>query len=484
MSTTRKNHSDSSACPTRRLGRRGFLKGAAVLAVPCLVPSRVLGRDGQTAPSGRITVGLIGHGAMGRGHLLRLAGDPEVELLAVCDVDRLRREEALRRAGEIRSETRAAGTYRACKGYNDYRELFARPDIDAVVIATPDHWHTLQAIHAAKAGKDIYCEKPVSVTIGEGRRLVRTVRRFGRVFQTGTQYRSIPKIRAVCEFVRAGGLGKIKSAFTLWQNMAWTAPRFQSAAKHTDVQRIIRSYVPVNAYLPADPLPDGLDWDLWVGPASWQPYNRLYHVNPSPGVVPWAFAESFGTVSVTWFHSHAADVIQYALGMETQRAGRDHSSRQRPLPNPYLPVQQRRPAAPRGALATGDRPLQGRSGRGPLGRQFRRSLRGRARLADFHDHRRTPRRPAGTALPGNEAQKPRGDFGQWASRQLVRLHPATGHAQRVRGVGSSSGFARPPGNHRLQIAAVAKVGPGQGRVHRRRRSEPPAGPRLREPWYG
>jgi predicted dehydrogenase len=281
------------------------------------MPSRVLGREGQTAPSQRITVGLIGHGAMGHGHLSRLAGDPEVQVLAVCDVDRLRREDAKRRVEETYSAGRAAGTYRGCIPYNDYRELLARSDIDAVVIATPDHWHTLQAIDAAKAGKDIYCEKPVSVTIREGRRLVETVRRYGRVFQTGTQYRSIPKIRTVCEFVRAGGLGKIKAVFTLWQNLAGMAGRLRPYAQRLDVQSILASQVPVNAYLPAEPVPDGLDWDLWVGPAPWQPYQRLYHTNPSPGVVPWAFAEAFGTASVTWFHSHAADVIQYALGMES-----------------------------------------------------------------------------------------------------------------------------------------------------------------------
>jgi predicted dehydrogenase len=298
------------------IGRRAFLQGAAALAAPCIVPSWVLGREGQTAPSQRITVGLIGHGAMGHGHLLRLAGDPEVQVLAVCDVDRLRREEAQRRVEETYAAGRAAGTYHGCAAYNDYRELLARSDIDAVVIATPDHWHTPQAIDAAKAGKDIYCEKPVSVTIREGRRLVETVRTYGRVFQTGTQYRSIPKIRAVCEFVRAGGLGKIKAVFTLWQNMAWIAERFQPYAKLLDVERTVASPVPVNLYLPAEPLPDGLDWDLWVGPAPWQPYHPLYHTNPSPGVVPWGFAEAFGTASVTWFHSHAADVIQYALGMD------------------------------------------------------------------------------------------------------------------------------------------------------------------------
>jgi hypothetical protein len=299
------------------IGRRTFLQRAAALAVPCIVPSWVSGGEGPAAPSQRITVGLIGHGVMGHGHLLRLAGDPEVQVLAVCDVDRVRREEAQRHVEDAYAAGRAAGTRHACAAYNDYRELLARSDIDAVVIATPDHWHTLQSIDAAKAGKDIYCEKPVSVTIQEGRRLVETVRTYGRVFQTGTQYRSIPKIRAVCEFVRAGGLGKIKSVFTIWQNLAGMAERLRPYAQRMDVQRIVGSQVPVNAYLPAAPVPDGLDWDSWVGPAPWQPYHPLYHTNPSPGVVPWAFAEAFGTASVTWFHSHAADVIQYALGMES-----------------------------------------------------------------------------------------------------------------------------------------------------------------------
>jgi hypothetical protein len=299
-----------------RVGRRGFLKGAAALAVPALLPSWALGREDRPAPSERIRVGLIGHGTMGRGHLLRLAGDPAVEVPAVCDVDRLRREEAVRRVAEVCGELRGPGSYRAAQAYNDYRDLLARSDIDAVVIATPDHWHALQAIDAARAGKDVYCEKPVSVTIEEGRRLVRAVRRYGCVFQTGTQYRSNPTIRTVCEFVRGGGLGRIKSVFTLWQNMSWTAERFRPYTKWLDVPGTVGSFVPVNPYLPAEPLPDGLDWDLWVGPAPWRPYHRLYHVNPSPGVVPWAFAEAFGVASVTWFHSHAADVIQYALGME------------------------------------------------------------------------------------------------------------------------------------------------------------------------
>ncbi len=237
---------------------------------------------------------------MGRGHLHRLAGDREIQVLAVCDVDATRREEGKQHVEQTYA-ARANSKYDGCTAYNDYRELLARPDIDAVVIATPDHWHTLQAIDAVKAGKDVYCEKPISVTIQQGRRLVETVQRYGRIFQTGTQYRSIPTIRQVCEFVRAGGLGKVKSVFTLWSSLG---------------DNFGRSYAPVSPALASEPVPQGLDWDLWVGPAPWQPYNRAYHRNPVPGVVPWAFHEDFGAGAVTWYHSHAADVIQYALGME------------------------------------------------------------------------------------------------------------------------------------------------------------------------
>ena len=260
-----------------KISRRTFLATTATLAAAWYA-------HGKVAPSERITVGLIGLGVMGRGHLRRLTTDPSVQLVAVCDVDRVRREEAKQQAN--------------CAAYNDYRELLARPDIDGVVIVTPDHWHSLLAIHAAQAGKDIYCEKPVSLTIHEGRQMVETVRRYGRVFQTGTQYRSMPAIRRVCEFIRAGKLGRIKSVFTLWR-------------KEDD------SYVPGDPVLAAEPVPEGLDWNLWVGPAAWHSYNRRYHRYPPPGVVPGSFCEAFGAGAITGYHSHAADVIQYALGAET-----------------------------------------------------------------------------------------------------------------------------------------------------------------------
>ncbi|MHC4312450.1 MAG: Gfo/Idh/MocA family protein [Planctomycetota bacterium] len=197
---------------TRWMTRRQFLGCTAavsgIVAAPWIIPSSARGADGNVAPGNRITVGLIGHGIMGRGHLRRLAGDRDFQVMAVCDVDRVRCEEGKRRVEQTYA-ARSDGTYHGFKAYNDYRELLARSDIDAVVIATPDHWHTLLSIDAAKAGKDVYCEKPISITVRQGRRLVETVQRYGRIFQTGTQYRSIPTIRQVCEFVRAGGLGLI-----------------------------------------------------------------------------------------------------------------------------------------------------------------------------------------------------------------------------------------------------------------------------------
>ena len=303
--------------------RRRFIAHTAAavsgaVVTPWIIPSSVSGAEADTAPSERITVGLIGNGIMGQGHLRRLAGDDQIQVLAVCDVDRLRRDQGLQHVQDTYAARRGP-SYKACTAYNDYREVLARQDIDAVVIVTPDHWHTSLAIQAAKAGKDIYCEKPISLTVREGRRLVETVSRYGRIFQTGTQYRSIPTIREVCNFVRAGRLGKVKSVFALWHSLAGFlgSARCRPYAEALDVERRRNSYAPIHCALPAEPVPEGLDWDRWVGPAPWQPYNRLFHINPRPGVVPWAFCADFGAASVTWHHSHSADVIQYALGAET-----------------------------------------------------------------------------------------------------------------------------------------------------------------------
>ena len=300
---------------TSGLNRRAFLgRSASVagsLALPNLIPASAMGTDGHVAPSSRINLAQIGLGVMGRGHVRRLANDPAVTLRAICDVDQERLRTQQENVAAIYQDKR-------CAAYTDYREMLARDDIDGVVIVTPDHWHTPQAIEAAKAGKDIYCEKPVSICVREGRELERTVRQHGRIFQTGTQYRSIKRIRQVCNFVREGGLGHVKSAFTLWRSMAGylRQARFRPYAESLDLETAGRSYVPLDLDLPGEPVPDGLDWRRWVGPAPWHDYNRLFHTNPPPGVVPWSFHRDFGVGAVTGYHSHAADVIQYSLGME------------------------------------------------------------------------------------------------------------------------------------------------------------------------
>lgn len=287
----------------KRITRRGFIgTTTSALAMPWIVPSSALGADGAVAPSNRLTMGLIGRGCMGSGHLNMLVGNKKVQVMAVCDVDKSRCKEGKDVVESNYAVSQPAGTYKGCATYNNFQDMLARKDIDGVVIATPDHWHTPVSVYAAKAGKDIYCEKPVSMTIGQGRALVNAVRANNRVFQTGSQYRSMSTLHHAINFIRGGGLGKIKSVFTQWG--------------YLNVPTVGRSRVPLNPKLPEEPLPEGIDWNLWVGPAPAHPYNKAYHRNPIPGVVPWAFCTDFGNGATTYYHSHAADVIQYALGLE------------------------------------------------------------------------------------------------------------------------------------------------------------------------
>ena len=312
-------HSDDNGKLSLSLSRRSFIKRAGLAAAaPWIIPAAALGRDGAVAPSERITVALVGHGVMGRGHWTRLLGDPACQALAICDVDRLRREDGRQQAEEAYAAQRASGTWRGCEMIEDYRALLDRPDLDAVVIATPDHAHTPISIHFAQAGKDVYCEKPISLTIGEGRRLAEVMRRTGRIFQTGTQYRSIPVLRRVLSFIRAGGLGRVKSVFTMWNNLesCLRSARFKPWLDDAAVAYYGKSCAPVALPLRGEPVPEALNWPLWVGTAPWREFNAIYHPTPSIGVVPWCFCEDFGGAAVTWHHSHSADVIQWALGFE------------------------------------------------------------------------------------------------------------------------------------------------------------------------
>jgi len=211
----------------RTMTRRRFLTGMGAAAAGLhFVPAAVLGRDGAVAPSDRVTMGFIGVGTQGRGHLLGGAwtyvtggyvARKDVHVLAVCDTWRQRREDACARVNSHYAERSSKGSYAACKTYVDFRKVLARKDIDAVLIGTPIHWHAIMSIMAAEAGKDVYCEKPTAVTLRESRTLAEAVARYGRIYQAGTQQRSEydGKFRRALEFVLSGRIGKLKSIMLL-----------------------------------------------------------------------------------------------------------------------------------------------------------------------------------------------------------------------------------------------------------------------------
>ena len=286
--------------PVKRTGdisRRHFLSrvgaAGAVIAAPNFFSASVLGFGGHTAPSERIGMGFIGLGGQGTGHLLGgawtyvpggyIARD-EVQVLAVCDVRKERRDSAHQRCNQMYAGKLGQPGYQGVKAYPDFREVLARPDIDAVLIAVPYHWAALLATMAMRAGKDVYCEKPIAPTVREGRNLVETSKRFGRVYQAGTQQRSEygGKFRLACELVRNGRLGQLKEIYSYRQPGA-----FYPTGWTTDK---------------AEPVPAGFDWDLWLGPLPWRPYG---------GDAGHAISGCF-VGDVNW-SPHHFDIIQWTL---------------------------------------------------------------------------------------------------------------------------------------------------------------------------
>jgi predicted dehydrogenase len=231
--------------------RRRFLKHAGLigsaLVLPTIIPASVLG---QNAPSKRVALGHIGVGGQGGGLLGGFLGLPQGQSVAVCDPLRERRESAARLVEQRYASARDRGDYKGCKAYNDFRELIARDDIDAVVVATPDHWHVPIAIAAVRAGKDVYVEKPLSVSMDLDKAMRQAVHQHGAVFQYGTQQRSFDQhCGFAAELVRNGYIGEVKAIHVL-------APNGETGGR---------------AQL--QPVPDGLDYDLWLGPAPAAPYT-------------------------------------------------------------------------------------------------------------------------------------------------------------------------------------------------------------------
>lgn len=268
--------------------RRAFLRAAgagslAAWGMPLFVPASALGRARQ-APSERITVGFIGVGWKGLqgcfGSLVHsFLANPACQAVAVCDVNRHHREAAKRTIDEAYGNG-------DCASYHDFRELLARDDIDAVAIATPDHWHAIQTIAACRAGKDVYCEKPLSLTIREARQMVEAARTYGRIVQTGNQSRSYANIRYACEALRDGAIGEIREV-----HVHCGGPS-----------------VPCD--LPGEAVPDHIDWDLWLGPAPWRPFHPLL---ADKGFRPY---RDYSGGGMTDWGCHHFDLAQWALGMD------------------------------------------------------------------------------------------------------------------------------------------------------------------------
>ena len=275
------------------MNRRDFIgKSTLGAGAITIIPRHVLGGTGYLAPGDRINLGFIGTGKQSVGLMRSITGCPETMVLAACDVDQKKLARFKTAAENANSEKLDGGT-QVVDTYENYRELLDRKDIDAVVIASPDHWHAMIAVDAAKAGKDIYCEKPMALTVAEGRAMVNATRKFDRVFQTGNMQRSWRNFRHACEMVNNGYLGDVKEVNVNVGN-------------------------PVMACeLPAQPVPDYLNWDLWVGPSMYRSYNQ--ELSPPieyTGWPNWRAYRDFGGGGITDWGAHMFDIGQWGLGMD------------------------------------------------------------------------------------------------------------------------------------------------------------------------
>jgi len=271
--------------------RRDFIKTvssvAAVAGFPTIVSGSALGLNGSVAPSNRIVMGCIGVGGQGTFNMKAFLSETDAQVVAVCDVDKDHLEKARLAVNERYAN-------QDCKAYTDFGEVLARSNIDAVTVCTPDHWHGLISIAAAKAGKDIYCEKPLTNTIAEGRALYDTVQRYGRVLQTGSHERSRPNARYACELVRNGRIGKLH---TIWVNLPCTDPH------HIEIVKDVGPH-------PPEPVPDVFDYNFWLGHTPWYPYT------PKRCHFRWRFILEYGGGEMTDRGAHVIDLAQLGNGTD------------------------------------------------------------------------------------------------------------------------------------------------------------------------
>ncbi|QDT67883.1 Inositol 2-dehydrogenase [Planctomycetes bacterium MalM25] len=277
------------------VSRRGFMKtsaAAAAVAAPYIVQPSVFGAN---APSNRLSVGFIGTGNQGFLDIKLFAGQPDCEVVALCDVNQGSGNyknptdvRGLKPAKELLDEV-TDGRSKDCGLYRDFREVLAREDIDAVVVVAPDHWHDVMTVAAAKAGKDIYCEKPLGLTIGGQQAMIRAVRENNRILQTGSHERSNPYAAAACQVVRSGAIGKVRRVVC-------------HVGRHNKIS-------PPPGWEPSAP-PAGFDYDMWLGPAPEAPYH------PDRCLYNFRFISDYAGGQTTNFGAHSIDIAQWGLGTD------------------------------------------------------------------------------------------------------------------------------------------------------------------------
>jgi len=281
------------------MNRRQFLtKTTAALAVasfPNLIPASALGRDNTVAPSNRITLGIIGCGRQSaHANIPGFLVQPDAQIVAVCDVDSWRLEGARKQVEAHYAGQKTSGVFKGCTTFRDWQELLARKDIDAVMIATPDHWHMIQAIAALKAGKDVSCEKPLTRNIAEGRRLVQVVKEQNRVFCTDSEFRTYNILRKSAQLVRNGKLGKLQRIIT-------------GTPKDTTL-----------AAQPNMPVPPELDYEMWLGPAPAAPYTeqRVHPRHNDKGRPGWITIRDYADGMLANWGAHWNDIAMWASNTE------------------------------------------------------------------------------------------------------------------------------------------------------------------------
>jgi predicted dehydrogenase len=263
---------------------------AGVLALPYVIPSSALGTPGTVKPSNRISLGLIGTGNINGHHCKTFLAEKDVQIVAVCDP-------VMKRRLAFRDRINQVYDGNVCVDYRDFRELLARQDIDAVCIATPDHWHAVLAVAAMQADKDVYVEKPLTLTVTEGRHVVETAARYGRILQTGLQRRSGAEYRYACELIRNGRIGRL-------------------AAVEVGIIGVNKG-VQVGQTFRAAPVPESFDYDLWLGPAPVKPFSPQ-RVARGNEICYWYYISDYTTGFISGNGVHFVDIAQWGIGDEVK----------------------------------------------------------------------------------------------------------------------------------------------------------------------